>query len=135
LIKRRFLINFPAERSQKPLTYHLIKDFDWRINILRATITEGKEGRLLIEVEAKKQDMERGISFLEEEKVSVNPMEKQLYIDMDKCIHCGACTATCFSEALFLDKETWELTFDKSKCVVCGLCAKACPIGIIKLGF
>jgi ferredoxin len=135
MLKKRFVVRFPADSSNKPLTYHLIRDFDLKINILKATIDEGQEGRLLIEIEADKDNVEAGIKFLKDEGVTVVPIEKQLHLDQDKCVHCGACTAVCFTNALSLNRETWELDFAKDKCVVCGLCVKACPIKIIEIGF
>ncbi len=135
MLKKRFIMKFPAESSDKPLTYHLIKEYDLRINILRATINAGKEGKLLMEVEALEHNIQEGIDFLEREGVTVTPLEKQLHIDEDDCIHCGACTAVCFPDALSLNNETWELDFAKEKCVVCGLCVNACPLKIIEIGF
>lgn len=133
--KRRFVIKFTEDKFRKPLTYHLIKEYDLKVNILRATITEGQEGRLLVEIEAELNNIQKGINYLKSEGVNVIPIEKQLNINSDNCIHCGACTAVCFSEALTMDTLTWEININKEKCVACGLCVKACPIKVINIGF
>jgi ferredoxin len=135
MTKQRFTLNFPPESSEKPLTYHLIKDYNLKINILKAEITAGKEGHLLIEVEGDEADLENGLKFLMDENIEVIPLNQQITLKEDECVHCGACTAVCFPGALKLDRATWKLIFKPEECVVCGLCVNACPLGIINIGF
>ncbi len=134
-MRRRFTIKFPPESTKVPLTYHLIKDYDFMVNILRAAITGDQEGRLLIEVEAEPDKLEQGLAFLKSHNVTIIPLDQQIKIDKDRCIHCGACTAVCFSGALLLDRTNWEMVFDSEKCVMCGLCVTACPLRIIRAEF
>jgi L-aspartate semialdehyde sulfurtransferase ferredoxin len=42
MIKKRFILNFPPDSGDKPLSYHLVKDYDIRINILKAEVFPGK---------------------------------------------------------------------------------------------
>ena len=105
------------------------------VNILRAAITGDQEGRLLIEVEAEPDKLEQGLAFLKSHNVTIIPLDQQIKIDKDRCIHCGACTAVCFSGALLLDRTNWEMVFDSEKCVMCGLCVTACPLRIIRAEF
>ncbi len=72
---------------------------------------------------------------MEKEGVKVVPVEKQIYLNKEDCVHCGACTSVCFPGALSMDKESWLLQFEPSKCVVCGLCVFACPLRIINISF
>ena len=134
-MRRRFTIKFPPESTKVPLTYHLSKDYDFMVNILRAAITGDQEGRLLIEVEAEPDKLEQGLAFLKAHNVTIIPLDQQIKIDRDRCIHCGACTAVCFSGALSLDRSNWEMVFDSEKCVMCGLCVTACPLRIIRAEF
>lgn len=134
-MKERFILRFAPECSERPITYYLIKDYDVMVNILRAEITPGKEGRLLIEVEAEEENLKRGLRFLKDEKVGVYPLSREITIEKESCVHCGLCTAVCFSGALEMDRESWELTFDPGKCVACELCIKACPLRLINLHF
>lgn len=134
-MKRRFTIKFPPESAKIPLTYHLIKDYNFMVNILRAAISEGQKGSLLIEVDAEPEDLERGLEFIKSQNVTIIPLDQQMQIDTDRCIHCGACTAVCFSGALTLDREKWEVRLDTEKCVICGLCVTACPLRIIRAEF
>ncbi|MGI6554993.1 MAG: NIL domain-containing protein [Bacillota bacterium] len=133
--KMRFILEFPPECSDKPFTYHLVKDYDLRINILRGTITAGKEGKLLVEVEAEEENIQNGLDFLSREGISIKPMSQQVVLDQEKCIHCGACTGVCFSGALRMDPGEWKLLFEPEKCLACELCAAACPLQLIAVGF
>lgn len=134
-MKERFILRFPPECSERPITYYLIKDYDVKVNILRAEITPGKEGRLLIEVEAEEENLRNGLQYLKDELVSVYPLSHEISIDREECVHCGLCTAVCFSGALEMDRESWELVFNPDKCVACELCIKACPLRLINLHF
>ncbi|VBB05026.1 Hypothetical protein LUCI_0232 [Lucifera butyrica] len=134
-MKRRFTIKFRSEAATKPLTYHLIKDYNLKVNILRALINEGQEGMLLMEVDADPADLEKGLAFMQAEGITIIPVGQQVKLDKERCIHCGACTAVCFSGALQLDRTAWEVTMDSDKCVMCGLCVSACPLKIITVEF
>ena len=131
----RFTIKFPPESSKIPLTYHLIKDYDFMVNILRATISGEQEGRLLMEVEAEPDKLEQGLAFLKSHNVTIIPLNQQITVEQDRCIHWGACTAVCLSGALSLDRDNWQLVFDSEKCVMCGLCVPACPLRLIRAEF
>lgn len=130
--KKRYILNFPAEASAKPLTYHLIKDYDLRINILRATINEGQEGRLLMEMEG--DDLAGGLEFLRQEGIIVTPIKEKMSWQEEECVHCGACTAVCLSGAFRLDQQNWRVQLDPELCVVCGMCVNACPLKLISVG-
>ncbi len=132
---KRLTLYFPPDLTCRAFTYDLVKIYDWKINIIKASISEGKEGRLLIDVEAAPDKLKEGIEYITESGIEVKNLEKQVYIDRDECISCGACTGVCLPGALEMDKETWELIHNPEKCIVCGLCEYACPIQIIKIGF
>jgi ferredoxin len=134
-MKERFVLNFPPKSSEKPITYYLVKDFDFKVNILRAEITAGKEGRLLIEVETEEENLKRGLEYLKKEMVQIFPLSREISINKEECVHCGLCTAVCFSGALEMDRRSWELEFSPDKCVACELCIKACPLRLINLHF
>jgi len=40
--KKRYVLKFPPQSGDQPFSYHLVKDFDIRINILRAEVWPGK---------------------------------------------------------------------------------------------
>jgi NAD-dependent dihydropyrimidine dehydrogenase PreA subunit len=51
-------------------------------------------------------------------------------VNIDKCMHCGACVGTCPQNAIYLNDVV--LTFN-DKCNRCGLCVKTCPVGALQL--
>lgn len=134
-MKGRFILNFPQESSDKPITYFLIKNYNFKINILKAEFTAGKEGHLLIEVEAEKKDFDKGMEFINKEGITIFPLSRKINLNSEECVHCGACTAVCFSGALEMDRNSWELLFNPDKCIVCELCIDACPLKLIKIDF
>jgi ferredoxin len=133
--RKRIDLTFPPRQATKPITYHLVKDYDLVPNILRAAIHPGQEGRMLLELTGRKEDYEAGIAFLEGEGITVNPAATDIVLDEDACVLCGLCTAVCRPDALTLDESTAELLFDKDKCVYCEACVIACPRRAITLSF
>lgn len=135
MAKKRVVLTFPSELTEKPLTYHLVKDFDLAINILKAKITPGEEGTLVVELSnGSLQKIEEGLDFLVRQGVEIEPLSKRITLEEEECIHCGSCTAVCNSRALSIGKEN-RLVFDRDKCIVCELCVTACPMRIIKVTF
>jgi NIL domain. len=53
--KRKLLLTFPNNLIDKPITYHLVKDYDLELNILRARVTPKEEGRLIVELNGRKE--------------------------------------------------------------------------------
>ena len=135
MIKKRYILNFPPESGDKPLSYHLVKDYDIRINILKAEVYPGKRGSLLLELQGKKENIEKGVEYLIRHHITCEPLDKRIHFQEYKCIDCGNCTAVCFAGALVMNRESWKLEFDKGKCVVCELCIPACPLNLFEIDF
>lgn len=135
MIKKRYILNFPPESGDKPFSYRLVKDYDIRINILKAEVYPGKRGSLLLELQGKRENIEKGVEYLINHNVICEPLEKRIRFQEEKCIDCGNCTAVCFAGALTMHPNTWKLLFDKEKCVVCELCILACPLKLFEIDF
>jgi ferredoxin len=130
-MKRKFVLTFPPKIVTQPITYRLVKDFDLIVNILRAQIEEGETGHLVLELEGKKDQIEKGLSFLKEQGVLVQPIARDISLNEEECVVCGLCVGVCPTEALYL--KDWELIFDKEKCVLCENCVRACPVRVIEV--
>jgi len=135
MIKKRYVLNFPPDSGDKPFSYHLVKDYDIRINILKAEVYPGKRGSLLLELQGKKENIEHGVEYLKRQNIICESLEKRIHFQEEKCIDCGNCTAVCFAGALTMNRKTWKLEFDKSQCVVCELCIPACPLHLFEIDF
>ena len=55
----------------------------------------------------------------------------KINIENNLCVHCGACTAVCSTDALTIDNSTALLNFAKEKCTLCEQCIIACPLRAI----
>lgn len=124
-------LKFPPEKSNKPVVTELVK-FGLSFNILRAYISPGKTGHLVLELTGSEDDVKKGVEFLEGEGITVTVFTESVLHYQEKCMHCGACTAVCPSGALAMNPVTWELEFSMDKCVLCGYCIRACPARAIK---
>ena len=56
-------LKFPPEKSNKPVVTELVK-FGLSFNILRAYISPGKTGHLVLELSGSEEDVKKGIEFL-----------------------------------------------------------------------
>ncbi len=135
-MKRNYVLTYGAETANEPIVWRLVKDFDLRVNILRAEISPGQEGNLLVEIGVDDEaSLERALAWLGSIGVGYSGVAKRIAWDEDRCVDCGACTGVCFSGALAMDRSDWSLVVDRDLCTACGLCVTACPFRCFKLDF
>ncbi len=133
MLKKKLVLSFPGKVVTKPITYKLVKEFNLVFNILRAEITSDMEGKMLIELQGNDKQIRDAIDYLNNAGVTVQEAAKDIMVDMDRCVDCGACTSICITQALYLDQKTGKLRFDKDKCILCELCLDCCPVTAIKV--
>lgn len=126
-ISRRIVLTFPRSLLDKPIVYRLIKDFDLVFNILKARINPAEEGLLVLELTGEEDQVQKGIKYLTDLKVKVQPLSQDIRRIEEKCTHCGACVSVCPTSALAIDPVTRQVNFDNSQCIACELCLPACP--------
>lgn len=127
-ISKNVLLVFRPEVMYQPVIYRLAREFDLVFNILEAKIFPRLEGRLILELRGTVDDVERGVEYLESSGVEITSIAENIARDEERCVHCGACTAVCRTEALSLDRGTMEVLFAPEKCAACGQCELACPM-------
>jgi ferredoxin len=113
--------------AQKPIVCNLTKQFDLTFNILNATILPRKEGVMVLELSGEKKQFREGVNYLKAQGVKVQNAEQEIKRENTKCTHCGACTAVCPTNALFIQRPEMIVDFDQRKCSLCELCIPACP--------
>jgi len=125
---KNVLLIFNQQIMYKPIIYRLAPDFDIIFNVLEAKILPKQEGRIILELRGEPANIERCITYLRGERVQVEILADKIHRDESKCVHCGACTAVCRTDALVIHRSTMEVEFYPEKCVACGLCMLACPV-------
>jgi ferredoxin len=133
---RKIVLSFPKEKIDKPIVYRLIKDFDLVFNIMKASITPDQEGHMVLELSGEKSEIDKGLKYLKDQGVSIQPLSKDIKVNWDKCTQCGACVSICPTDALYIkDRKTMEVAFDPEKCIACELCIRPCPPRAIEVHF
>lgn len=127
MVKQKLVLRFPSTVVEQPVIYHLVKDYNLMVNILRADINPRKEGRLMLELSGTESDYRKALDWLQERGLQIMNLKQQIIWNKDSCTHCGACSVICPSGALVLSRPEMTVHFDEEKCVVCELCLRACP--------
>ncbi len=73
MAKRQVRLTFPQDLIREPVIYTMAKECDVIPNIRRAKVTE-LVGEVVLELEGKEEDLERGIDFLVRKGVKVEPI-------------------------------------------------------------
>jgi len=126
MYSRKIVIRYSADIVEEPIIYELVKKHDLIFNILKARIFPRREGVIVLELTGTKENFDAGIRFLKEKGLKVESLSKSVSQNLDRCVHCGACTTFCPTGALHFDRETWQVNFDPERCNGCELCVTAC---------
>lgn len=125
---KRLLLYFPKSETEKPIVYHLVKDYDLVINIFRAKVTPDEYGYLVLDVTGTDRDIQRGMDFVRTLNVRVDESNKGVQWDRATCTDCGACLAHCPTKALHItDQKTRKISFSGELCIECLSCIDNCP--------
>lgn len=73
MAKKMVHLIFPQKLIKKPVIYTMAKKFDVMPNIRRAKITESV-GEVVLELEATKENLDKGIAYLRKLGVKVEPI-------------------------------------------------------------
>lgn len=125
---RNILFIFNSDIMYKPVIYKIAKDFNITFNLLEAKILPKQEGRIILELKGESQEIDKCLEYVSSEGVEVKYLADKIHKNEDSCTHCGACTAVCVPEALYIERPSMEVIFNSKKCIACGLCTIACPV-------
>jgi ferredoxin len=134
-ISNRVVLHFSKHIVDQPIICRLARDFALEFNILKAYVTPEEEGLLVMELSGERKDYERGIRYLTETGVKIQPLSQNVIRDEARCTHCGACITICPAGAFTIEPSTRRVNFSHEKCITCGLCIKACPARAMEVKF
>lgn len=121
-----YKLHFPKNTIEVPATWYLVKDYDIKINILKAKVDSEEDGMLVIQMDGTAENIKNGVEYLKEFGIQCEPLQKVVKWHEDKCTHCTACTSQCPTDALTVDRTTMKLNFNPDECIVCGICCNVC---------
>ena len=133
MYSKKIVIRYTPDIVQQPVICQLVKQYDLTFNILKARIFPRREGVIVLELSGLKENFDRGIHFLKEMGLKVEPLSKSVSQNIDRCVHCGACTAFCSTGALSFEKPALKVLFDPETCNGCELCVSACPVRAMEI--
>ncbi len=79
MARLRVRLTFPSNLIQEPILYRLVKDFDIVINIRRADV-KADYGWVVLEMEADEKTLQRGVDWLKQRGVQVDPIERDVIV-------------------------------------------------------
>ena len=135
MVSRRIVLHFPQRVVNEPIIYRLVKDFNLRFNILKASVSPDQVGLLVMELSGEPRNYDLGIKYLSDNGVQIEALSQDVVRNESRCTHCGACITMCPSGAFSLEPNTRRVLFDYNKCTGCGFCVRACPPRAMELYF
>jgi len=79
MARMRVRLTFPPALIQEPIVYRLVKDHDIVINIRRADV-KADHGWMALELEGHEKALERGVKWLKDKGVQVDPIERDVVV-------------------------------------------------------
>ncbi len=135
-VTQKLMLFFPRCECEKPIIYHLVKDYDLVVNVFRAKVTPEEEGYLLLDVTGTANNIERALEYVRTFNVTISYKNKGVTWSEERCTGCGNCITHCPTGALRIpDRATMAVSFDEEKCVECLACLSACPYGACSSAF
>jgi ferredoxin len=134
-VSKKIVLHFTPKAVDKPVVSHLIRDYGLDFNILKASISPGEVGLMIMELSGEQKAYDKGIRYLQESGVEIQALSQDVTRNEERCTHCGACITMCPTRAFSLENKTRKVEFDNSKCIVCELCVRACPPRAMELHF
>ena len=135
MISKKIVLHFPMRLIDEPIVYKLVKDYDLKFNILKASVSPKEEGLMVLELSGKGENYDKGIEYVKSCGVRIESLSHDVRRNLDKCTDCGVCVPACPVSALEVDPKTRNLIFHDKKCIGCELCVKICPTQAMEVHF
>jgi len=125
-----FHLEFPKEIVTRPVVSESIKETGASINILRARIDE-THGEMIAEVTGERRTIDSFAKHLQSLGVIVRELRESVSVQVDGCVHCGACISVCPVKAISMTPD-YQVVFDRERCISCLVCVPVCPVKAIQ---
>lgn len=135
MTSKRIVLHFPHRLVDQPIVYKLVKEYDLSFNILKASVTPQEEGLMVLELSGQDENFKKGVAYLQESGVKIQPLSEDIVRNSSKCTDCGVCVPICPAGALVVDASTRKVIFHEDKCIACELCIKICPAHAMEVHF
>ena len=132
---KKVVLRFPRHLVDKAIVYRLVKDYNLEFNILKASVTPKEEGLLVLELSGEPKEYEKGVRYLTDMGVDIQPLSRDIVRNEERCTHCGACIAICPTQALEIDPQSRRVNFIPDRCIACELCVLPCPPRAMEVRF
>ena len=133
LMEKVVILKFTKQTWNKPVIHGLSQVSDLVFNILEAKVLPRQDAFAIMSLEGTEEEYNKGIDYLKSCNVIIEEVPENIKKDEDRCVHCGACTAVCPTDALFVEDPDKTVVLDADKCVACGNCVKVCTVQCIEL--
>ena len=134
-VSKKIVLRFPKRLVDRPIVYHLVKDYNLEFNILKASVTQEEEGLMVLALKGDQKEYDKGVQFLLKTGVKIQSLSQDITRNEERCTSCGACITTCPTDAFELEMPSRRVLFHNDKCIACGLCIKACPPRAMEVHF
>jgi len=133
IMEKTLILKFTKKTWNKPVIHGLSQVSDLVFNILEAKVLPRQDAFVIMSLEGSEEDFNKGLDYLRSANVIIEEVTENIRKDEDRCVHCGACTAVCPTDALFVDGADKKVVLDHDKCTACGNCVKVCTVQCIEL--
>jgi ferredoxin len=128
VVTKKYYLFFPKSETEKPIVYHLVKDYNLIINIFRAKVSPQEEGFLSLDITGTPEDIQRGLDYVKTFNVTISAMNKGMVWSQERCAQCGNCVAHCPTGALHIaDAASRRIAYNENECIECMACLEHCP--------
>ena len=111
VVSKRIVLHFPRRLVERSIVSRLVKDYNLDFNILKASVTPDEEGLMVLELNGKQGDYDKGIGYLTKTGVRIQSLSQDVIRNEERCTHCGACVTIFPTGAFELEPLTRRVNF------------------------